>query len=77
MEEKLIKLEMSKILGSVLSRLLVCEIDQQEEWLEEENEKFGKDIKRSEVRRKIIGECEELIEQLEKQDVPRYFQCYR
>ena len=77
MEEKPIKLEMSKILGSVLSRLLVCEIDQQEEWLEEENEKFGKDIKRSEVRRKIIGECEELIEQLEKQDIPKYFQCYR
>lgn len=77
MEEKPIKLEMSKMLGSVLSRLLVHEIDQQEEWIEEENEKFCKDIKRSEVRRKIIGECEELIEQLEKQDIPKYFQCYR
>ena len=75
MNEKTIKLEASKLLASCLSRMLVDEIENQEQWKQEEIEKYGSDYWRSKTRENIINECEDMLSQLERQGIERHFKC--
>lgn len=69
----MIKLEVTALMGNILSRLLVVEIEYQKKWIEEEKECFK--IPHQPVRKRIIEQCEELLKDLENEGIQRYFIC--
>ena len=71
--EKTIKVEITPMLASCLQRMLVDEIENQEQWLVDDEE-MG--ISHSKIREEIIDQCEELREQLTQQGVAKHFKCY-
>ena len=73
-KEKSIQVAISPLLASCLQRLLVDEIDNQNEWQEEDEQRGLKN--HLNVRAKIVIECNDLINDLEKQGIPRHFKCY-
>ena len=74
MEEKTVKLAITPLLASCLQRLLVDEIDNQNKW--KEQDKRNGLVSHLNVRVSIVNECKELIADLEKQGIHKYFKCY-
>jgi hypothetical protein len=65
-------IELSKLMASVLQRMLVDEIENQKYWKTEDR---AVNVENP-VRDEIIKQCNDLIDELEKQGVKRYFKCY-
>ena len=70
-----IKLEVSKLVASCLQRMIVDEIENQEQWYQEDLQ-YGIEFKRAITRKRIIREMEELADDLEKQGIAVHFKCY-
>ena len=69
----MVKLEISELLATCLTRMLYDEIANQKRWLREE-EKFGENLSTiDETRNKIIEECEQVREELAKQGIGKYY----
>lgn len=73
MEDKKITIELKPLLANCLQRMLVNEIENQQIWIVEEEQEFGINKEREELRNQIISECEELREQLEKQGIHKHY----
>lgn len=69
----MIKFEVTALMGSVLSRLLVVEIEYQKKWIHEEQKRWN--LARQPMREEIIKQCEKLLKDLEKEGIERYFIC--
>ena len=74
MEEKKITVELTTLLANCLQRMLVEEMENQEKWIVEEEQEFGKSD--HETREKIINECDDLRTQLEEKGIKKYYKCY-
>lgn len=67
-------IELKPLMASVLQRMLVEEIENQERWAAEEEQEFG--TTDHETREKIIALCEDLRVDLENKGFPRYYKYY-
>ncbi len=73
MEKDKITIELSTLMANVLQRMLVEEIENQERWMGEEEQKFG--CKNHETRELIIEQCDQVRTQLETKGVHKYYKC--
>jgi len=73
MEEKKIIIEVPPLLASCLQRMLVDEIENQQNWAAEELKEYGRT--NAEMRQKIINQCEDLRNQLADKGVSKHFKC--
>lgn len=71
MEEKKLTLQVSKLLATCLQRMLVEEIEKQQQWSVEDELLCAP----HKTRDRIIAECKELQEELEKLGIKKYFNC--
>ena len=70
----MVKLEISELLATCLTRMLYDEIANQKRWLREKEKKFGENLSTiDETRNKIIEECEQVREELAKQGIGKYY----
>lgn len=70
--EKIV-IELTPRMASILQRMLVEEMENQERWMFEEEKEFGRtDTK---LRESIIEECEQVRTQLENKGVQKYYKC--
>lgn len=63
---KKINIEVSELVAIVMQRMIVEEIEKQEEWSHDDNNQMAK------TRFKIIAELEELKNELEKEGIHKY-----
>ena len=70
-----IKLEVSKLVASCLQRMIVDEIENQEQWYQDDLDN-GIALRTGETRKRVIHEMNELADDLEKQGIQKYFKCY-
>ena len=70
--EKTINLEVSRLMASCLSRMLVTEIVNQKAWMKEDAEEFGITDDSVLMRQEVIDECEKFIAQLVEKGFQRY-----
>lgn len=70
---EMVKLEISELLATCLTRMLYDEIANQNKWLREEEKEFGKNLSTIETRNKIIEECGVVREELAKQGIGKYY----
>lgn len=66
---KPVKVETSKLVAEVLQRMIEEEIANQEEWLKEDVEQFGKPVA---FRETIIKELSEMADDLAEQGIAKY-----
>ena len=66
-------IELTPLMASVMQRMLVEEIENQERWAFEEEKEFGRTDHK--LRENIIEECEQVRTQLEEKGVHRYYKC--
>lgn len=64
----MVKLEISELLATCLTRMLYEEQAKQNKWLREEEKEFGNNL-----RTKIIEECEQVRDELAKQGIGKYY----
>lgn len=68
-----VSIELTPLMAKVLQRMLVEEIENQEKWMVEEEEKFGRTD--TSTRERIINECEQVRTQLKEKGFERYYKC--
>ena len=66
-------IELTPLMASVMQRMLVEEIENQERWAFEEEKEFGRTDHK--LRENIIEECEQVRTQLEEKGVQKYYKC--
>ena len=69
----MVKLEISELMATCLTRMLYEEQAKQSKWLREEEKEFGKNLSTIETRNKIIDECEQVRDELAKQGIGKYY----